>query len=98
MLKHLPIVVLGFMLIGLAGCKLDTPEIRGIVLDSETKEPVEGAWVRASIEITTKTVGGDVHSDISLDRPHTRTGKDGRFVIPSKSFQKPSIPIGFGTK
>lgn len=98
MLKHLTIVVFGFMLISITGCKLQTPEIRGVVLDAETKEPVEGAWVRASLEIQTKTVGGDVHSDISLDKPHTRTDKQGKFIIPSKTFKKPPIPIGFGTK
>ena len=98
MLKHLPIVVLGFMLIGLAGCKLETPEIRGVVLDVETKEPVEGAWVSGTIGVKTKTVAGDVGQVISLGPPHTRTDKDGKFVVPSKSLKKPPFPVSFGTE
>lgn len=98
MLKHLTVIVLGIVLIGLTGCRLQTPEIKGVVLDAETKEPVEGAWVSATIGIESKTVAGDVGQVISLEQPHTRTGKDGRFVIPSKSFKKPLFPIGFGTK
>ena len=82
----------------IAGCKIQTPEIRGVVLDAETKEPVADAWVRASLEIETKTLAGGVHSDLSMNEPHTRTDKKGRFVIPSKSFKKPPIPYGFGTE
>ena len=100
MIKHLPIVVLvlGFMLIGPTGCKFETPEIRGVVLDEETKEPVEGAWVTSNIEIRTKTVAGDVTSVVSVAPPHLRTDKQGRFVIPLKKFKKSLPPIGFGTE
>lgn len=98
MLKHLTIVVLGFMLIGLTGCKLETPEVRGVVLDAETKEPVEGAWVTSDIEIKTKTVAGDVTSVLSVSPPHTRTDKQGRFIIPLKKFKRPLPPMGFGTE
>jgi hypothetical protein len=98
MFKNLTIVFLGILLFFVAGCNIKTPEIRGVVFDAETKQPVEGAWVRASIEIYTKTVGGDVHSSLSIDEPHTRTDKQGRFVIPSRSFKKPAFPVGFGTE
>jgi hypothetical protein len=98
MFKHLVVIALGILMIALAGCKIKTPEIRGVVLDAETKQPIEGAWVRATLEIKTKTVGGDVHTVFSVDPPHTRTEKQGRFVIPSKSFKKPSFPVGFGTE
>lgn len=98
MFKNLSIVFLGTLLFFVTGCNIKTPEIKGVVLDAETKQPVEGAWVRASIEIYTKTVGGDVHSSLSIDEPHTRTDKQGRFVIPSKSFKKPAFPVGFGTE
>jgi hypothetical protein len=96
--KNLLFIVLGILLVGVVGCSFKTPEIRGIVLDAETKQPVEGAWVRATLEIKTKTVGGDVHTVLSVDTPHTRTDKQGKFVIPSKSFKKPTFPVGFGTE
>lgn len=98
MFRHFMIVVLGMLLIGLMGCEIKTPEIRGVVLDAETKQPVEGAWVRAVIEVYNKTIGGNVHSSLSIDEPHTRTDKQGRFVIPSRSFKKPAFPAGFGTE
>ena len=86
------------ILILLAGCSIRTPEIHGVVLDAETKQPVENAWIGASLELTTKTGGGNAHSALSLDKPHTRTDKQGRFVIPSKNINKPSFPFGFGTE
>ncbi|OGP93390.1 MAG: hypothetical protein A2157_18000 [Deltaproteobacteria bacterium RBG_16_47_11] len=98
MLKQLTVVVLGIITIGLAGCNIKTPEIHGVVLDSETKQPVEGAWVRATLEIKSKTVQGDVTSYLSVDSPHTRTDKHGKFLIPSRTFKKPPFPVGFGTE
>jgi len=95
--KNLVFIVLGMLLIGLMGCEIKTPEIRGVVLDAETKQPVEGAWVTATLGIKTKTVGGDVHSYLSVEIPHTRSDKNGRFIVPSKGFKKPSFPVGFGT-
>ena len=97
MLKNLTIVFLGTLLFFVTGCNIKTPEIRGVVLDAKTKQPVEGAWVTATLGIKTKTVAGDVHNYLSVDPPHTRTDKNGRFIIPSKSFNKPSFPIGFET-
>jgi tetratricopeptide (TPR) repeat protein len=67
-------------------------------LDAETKQPVEDGWVQASMWITTKTVSGDVGKVISVEKPHTRTGKDGKFIIPSKELKKPPFPISFGIK
>ncbi|MEW6110252.1 MAG: hypothetical protein AB1632_13965 [Nitrospirota bacterium] len=81
----------------ISGCSIKTPEIHGVVLDAETKQPVEGAWVTATLGIKTKTVGGDSYTYLSVDEPHTRTDKSGKFIIPSKSFKKPSFPAGFGT-
>ncbi len=99
MFKRLTIIVAVVLLMStLAGCKLRTPEIRGVVLDAETGEPVEGAWISSTLTVKTKTVGGDVHSYLSVGQPHTRTDKEGRFIIPSKKFKKPPFPIGFGTE
>jgi tetratricopeptide (TPR) repeat protein len=85
------------VLMGLTGCSIRTPEIRGVVLDEETRQPVEEAWITATLGIKTKTVGGDVRKYLSVEIPHTRTDKSGRFTIPSKRFKKPSFPFGFGT-
>ena len=92
------VLVFGISLLGLNGCNIKTPEIHGIVLDEETKQPVEEAWVRATLEIKSKSLQGDVHSVLSVDPPHTRTDERGRFVIPSKKFKTPPFPIGLGTQ
>lgn len=97
-MKKIP-VFLGLLIsaILISGCSIRTPEIHGVVLDAETKQPVEGAWVTATLGIKTKTVGGDSHTYLSVDPPHTRTDKEGKFIIPAKSFKKPLPPAGFGT-
>jgi hypothetical protein len=84
-------------MISLTGCDLKTPEIRGVVLDAETKQPVE-AWVHATIWVNIKTLAGSTGKVISLDPPHTRSGKSGKFSIPQKEIAKPPFPMGFGTK
>jgi len=92
-------LIFGFIfLMGLSACEIKTPEIHGIVLDAETKQPVEGAWISATIGIKTKTVAGDVGQMISLDPPHTRTNKDGKFLIPPKKIKKSPFPVSFGTE
>lgn len=98
MLKHLMIFVLGMTLVGLIGCSIRTPEIQGLVLDEETKQPVPEAWIAATIGVKTKTIAGDVGQVISLDPPHTRTDKEGRFVIPRKKLKKPPFPVSFGSE
>lgn len=96
--KGLAILLLSIAMLGLTGCSIRTPTIHGMVLDAETKEPVEGAWVTADVEIETNTVAGTVTTVWSVAPPHLRTGKDGRFVIPSKRIKKSLPPRGFGTK
>ncbi len=86
------------LMIGLSACEVKTPEIHGLVLDAETKQPVEGAWIRAVVGVKTKTVAGDVGRFIGLHQPHTRTDKDGKFLIPSRSIKKPPFPVSFGTE
>jgi hypothetical protein len=98
MFNKIMVLVLGISMFGIIGCNIKTPEIRGVVLDEETKQPVEGAWVGASLELTTKTIGGDVHSALSIEKPHTRTDKHGRFIVLSKRFKKSYPPFGFGTE
>jgi len=95
--KYLIIIVLGIIAASLTGCSIKTPEIRGVVLDEETKQPVEEAWITATLGIKAKTVAGNVHKYLSVETPHTRTDKSGKFIIPTGSFKKPSFPIGFGT-
>ena len=98
MLKHLMIFVFGLTLVGPIGCNIKTPEIHGVVLDEDTKQPVEGAWVRATLDLESKTIQGDVTSYLSVDSPHTRTDEHGKFLIPSRTFKKPPFPVGFGTE
>jgi len=97
-LKNLLIAFLGAILISLTGCTYRTPEIKGMVLDEETKKPVEGAWVHATLQIKTKTIAGDTHIVLSVEPPHTRTDKEGKFLIPSRTFNKPPFPASFGTE
>jgi hypothetical protein len=97
MVKKFMIGLLGFMLVGFTGCKLETPEIRGVVMDEETKQPVE-AWLHTTLQIRTKTMQGPVISVLRVDPPHARSSKDGKFVIPAKKFEKPSFPAGLGTE
>src|SRR3972149_7143623 len=94
--KNLVFIVLGILLIGLIGCEIKTPEIKGVVLDAETKQPVEGAWITATLEVSNKTFAGDVHQSLFVGK--TWTDKKGRFAIPSKEFKKPSFSVSFGSK
>jgi hypothetical protein len=98
MSKYLKLTALIFLILGLASCSIRTPEIKGVVLDEETKQPVEGAWVHATLEIETRTIQGEVNDILSVDRPHTRTDKYGRFTVLPKKFKKPLPPVGFGTE
>ncbi len=97
-MKKATFISLLVFLIALAGCEIKTPEIRGVVLDAETKQPVEGAWVHATLEVKTKTIAGPVQTIIRVEPAHTRSDKDGKFVVPSKSFEKPSAQTGWGTR
>jgi len=77
---------------------IETPEIRGVVHDAETKEPVEGAWVHFTIEVHTKTIAGGTTAYLRVEPPHTRTNKKGEFLIPAKKFKTSSFPHSFGTE
>jgi len=39
------------------------------VLDEETKQPVEGMWVGAALQIESKTIQGSVHSYLFFENP-----------------------------
>lgn len=80
------------------GCDIETAEIHGLVLNAVTKEPIAEGWILASIGISAKTVAGDVGRVVSVEPPHLRTDKNGRFVIPSKVIKMPSFPSVFGVK
>jgi hypothetical protein len=86
------------LLLLLRSCVIRTPEIHGTVIDAETKQPVEGAWITGGLTLKSITIAGDVTSYPSVERPHTRTGKDGKFIIPSRTFMRILIPIRLYTK
>jgi hypothetical protein len=96
MLKNLAIMISVALLFFVSGCNIKTPEIRGVVLDAETKQPVDRAWVTATLEVYSKTVAGDVHQSLFVGK--TWTDKNGRFLIPAKEFRKPSFPVSFGSE
>jgi len=73
-----------------------TPYIRGVVIDKETKKPLENAWIMAVAGTTTLTVAGDVSSYHLITRPHTRTDKNGRFSILPRIFFSFPPPLTFG--
>jgi hypothetical protein len=91
--KNLMVFMLALALLGLTGCKLATPEIRGVVIDEATGEPVPNAWITGGIMVET-SVGRQ--SYISFVPPHTRTDRDGRFVVPPQNFDKSTSLSGFG--
>ncbi len=88
------ILLLGISLVCVYGCDMQTPEIRGIVIDAKTEKPVEGAWIHATVWIQAKTIGGDVGRVVSLEPPHTRTGKDGKFLIPQRELKNAAFSFG----
>jgi len=79
----------------LTGCTIKTPEVRGVVLDEKTNEPVKEAWIHCSMDVITTTPAGDVHNSHMISPPHLRTDDKGRFVIPAK---KTKTMWGFGTE
>lgn len=97
MRKVLTGVVLAVALAFIAGCKIQTPEIRGVVLDAESNKPVK-AWVIITADISTRTVQGKVSNTLFVGK--TWTDDEGKFVIPSKSLKMPAFlpPLSFGSK
>lgn len=73
-----------------------TPFIRGVVIDAETKKPVENAWVMATVDVDTRTIAGNVGSTYAISRRHLRTGKDGVFTISPKMYLSIPTPFTFG--
>lgn len=86
------------MLVLYKGCVIRTPEIHGTVVDAVTGQPVEGAWITGGLTLKSVTIAGDVNSYPSIERPHTRTGKDGKFVVPARTFMRIVIPVRLYTK
>ena len=74
MTKNLILAALGILLTGLIGCEIKTPEIQGVVLDAETNQPVEGAWVTSeSDSCSVGRVGGTWPGPTSAQRwPYTK--------------------------
>ena len=85
MFRNIMIFIVGILMISLTGCDIKRPEISGLALDAETKKPREGAWVTATLEVYSKTIGGEVHQSFFVGK--TWTDKEGKFLIPSKEFK-----------
>ena len=61
---------------------MKTPEIKGVVFDSETGKPIEGAYVVASWGRTYSGPGGQVGGK-DFKKIRLQTSKDGAFMIPA---------------
>jgi hypothetical protein len=96
MFRKISCLAIVILVLALLGCDIRTPEIRGVVLDEETKQPIENAWVTAVSEIESKTISGGVHQTIFVGK--TWSGKNGEFVIPAKLFKKQISWMAFGTR
>ena len=71
------------ILVLISGCtSLKTPEIKGVVLDSDTGKPIEGAYVIASWGRTYSGPGGQVGGK-DFKKIRLQTSKDGAFMIPA---------------
>lgn len=94
----IPVIVILAMLGGVyyLFCTVRTPAITGVVIDKETKKPVENAWIMAVIETTTRNFGGENSEYYVLNRPHTRTDKEGRFSVPSHRRYSAPPPLEWG--
>jgi hypothetical protein len=77
-----------FLLIPATGCYAKGPW-KGKIIDSETKQPLEGAAV---VAVWYKAYAGPAGTtDVFLDASEAVTNKDGEFEITSKSFL--SVPL-----
>jgi hypothetical protein len=73
-----------------------TPSVKGVVIDSETKKPIENAWVIVTVNSSTATIAGDVGNTDFLSQPHLRTDKEGRFKISKHLYIAGLPPLSFG--
>jgi hypothetical protein len=98
MSKGIKYAIIGILLIGLLGCSVSTPEIRGLVLDADSKQPVAEAWINATLGLTIQTIGGRSDIVLRVDPSHARTDQNGKFTLPSKSFNVPPFPLAWDTE
>jgi hypothetical protein len=73
-----------------------TPSIEGVVIDAETKKPVENAWVIVTVNSNTTTIAGDTGNTDFLSRPHLRTDDEGRFKVSMRVYIAGLPPLSFG--
>ncbi len=69
------------------GCDIRTPEIRGTVLDAATKQPVADAWIQFTVEVSTRTSAGGTGNCYRIEPPHTRSDKEGKFLVPAHEIE-----------
>lgn len=81
----------------LTGCTtLKTPEFNGTVLDAETGNPIVDVRIYAKWQRTMTSFGGPTGGKV-VKELRLRTGKDGKFTIPSYSLVNAiPYPIGQG--
>lgn len=93
--KVIVIVAVGIVvLLFLASTTFKTPEIKGVVLDAETGQPIADARIYAKWEREMRGFGGESSGGIEKER-HLKTKGDGSFLIPARTmFNFIPSPIG----
>ncbi len=82
--------VAGLMLISLTSCGMVGGPVSGVVVDAETRQPIEGAYVVAQWS-GSSSVSIAESQTVCIYTDMAKTDEKGRFRIPMWFFQKPGI-------
>ena len=95
--KVIVIVAVGIVaLLFITSTSLKTPEIKGVILDAETGQPIADARLYAKWERMMRGFGGEYSGGIEKER-HLKTKADGMFLIPARTMINfIPLPIGKG--
>jgi len=89
------IAVNTFIISGCTERQVIFDEMRGKVIDAETKQPVEGAVIFVSWQLEGKTIINNYASDI-IYASEVKADKDGHFIFPeTKQIQLPKSGVNF---
>jgi hypothetical protein len=95
-IKAIVILVLIGVIYIVTCTRLKTPEIKGVVLDAETGQPISDARIYAKWERKMRGFGGESSGGIDKEL-HLKTKADGTFFVPGHTlFNFIPSPIGIG--
>lgn len=95
-IKAIVILVLIGVIYIVTCTRLKTPEIKGVVLDAETGQPIADARIYAKWEREMRGFGGEMSGGIEKEL-HLKTKGDGTFLIPARTMIN-FIPSPIGIK